>query len=59
MLSIKQTESGYGVFDDNVLLKEYKTNKDAWRALDKSECEPINKSEQTSDWFFNKDIKGL
>lgn len=36
----------------------FKTNAEAWRALDRLEGQPINRSENTSDWSWNKRLHG-
>jgi hypothetical protein len=40
--------------DDRVIAGPFYSNCEAWRWLDRHEGEPVSRSEQTSQWLFDK-----
>ena len=55
MQVVKQWAGSYSVKTElGQIVLENATHEEAWRFVDKHTGEPVNKSQDTSDWSFNK-----
>ena len=43
--------------DGRVLAGPFKTNAEAWRALDRINGQPVSRSEKTSEYLWNKETR--
>lgn len=51
---VKTQDGKHYVIIGGVKRGPYESNSKAWREHDRIMCEPISKSEHTSDWAFSK-----
>jgi hypothetical protein len=58
MLSVRKTENSEWVVTDlnSVVAGPFKTNSEAWRAMDRITGDVVSKSESTSQWLWNKAV---
>ena len=54
MLTPERRASGKWAVGD----REFETNAQAWRFIDRTNNEPVSRAEDLADWISNKETKG-